>query len=30
MELGTLVLTICAALMIIVVCVGIFASKAYK
>ena len=30
MELGTLVLSICAVLMAAVVCLGIFASKVYK
>lgn len=30
MELGSLVLTICAVLMAVIVCVGIFASKVYK
>ncbi len=30
MELGSMVLTICAGLMIVVVCLGIFASKVYK
>ena len=30
MELGTLVLTICAVLMAFVVCLGIFAVKVYK
>lgn len=30
MELGSLVLTICACLMAVVVCLGIFASKVYK
>lgn len=30
MELGSLVLTICAFLMAVVVCLGIFASKVYK
>lgn len=30
MELGTLVLSICAVLMAVVVCLGIFASKVYK
>ena len=30
MELGTMVLSICAVLMCVVVCLGIFASKVYK
>ncbi len=30
MELGSLVLTICACLMAVVVCLGLFASKVYK
>lgn len=30
MELGTLVLTTCAGLMCIVVCLGLFAVKVYK
>lgn len=30
MELGSLVLTICAVLMAVVVCLGLFATKAYK
>lgn len=30
MELGTLVLSICAVLMALVVCLGLFAVKVYK
>lgn len=30
MELGSLVLTICAALMAVVIGLGLFASKVYK
>ncbi len=30
MELGTMVLSICAVLMAVVVCLGLFAAKAYK
>lgn len=30
MELGSLVLTICAGLMAVVICLGIFASRVYK
>ncbi len=30
MELGSMVLTICAGLMAVVICLGIFASKVYK
>ncbi len=30
MELGSLVLTICACLMAVVVCLGLFASRVYK
>lgn len=30
MELGSLVLSTCAGLMAVVVCLGIFASKVYK
>ncbi len=30
MELGSLVLSICAVLMAVVVCLGIFASRVYK
>jgi len=30
MELGSLVLTICAALMVVVIGLGLFASKVYK